>query len=111
MKRSGICLTLAVLVGASAAAAATEVRQITVLQRVWDITQVSSAPLTYKDVRQPMPNEFFFFGPPAELKTVQAIRAVEGATGCQVVRSSMYQNISAEFFTQVVCPASSLPAQ
>ncbi len=79
-----------------------ESQQVTVLQRSWSVTQISEAPLTYKAVRAPMPN-YQLFGPPAVTKTTQAYRAIETATGCKVVRGTMYQNISAEFFAQVVC--------
>ena len=87
---------------ASAAHAAQDARQVTVLQRSWTVTQVAEMPLTYKAVRAPMPN-YQFFGPPAVPMVVQAVRAIETATGCKVERNSMYQNMSADFFAQVRC--------
>jgi hypothetical protein len=106
MRLAGIIFTAALASCASAALATTDIRRVETLQRVWDVTQVADVPLTFKAVRQPMPDSFFFFGPPARLKTIQATSAIEAATGCRVLRSSMYQNISAEFFSQVTCPAS-----
>ena len=43
------------------------------------------------------------FGPPPRLRTLQAIAAIQQATGCKPIVASMYQNISGQFFSQVSC--------
>lgn len=71
------------------------------MQRYWSVIKVSDSPEIWKAVRDN--NNLNPFGPPAALRTVQATRAIELATSCRVVRSTMYQNMSAEFYSQVDC--------
>jgi len=75
---------------------------VQVYNRTWAVTQVADAPLTFRAIRDHNNNDPF--GPPAKLKSVQAIRAIETATNCRVIRSSMYRNVSDFFYTQVTCP-------
>ncbi len=76
------------------------VGQATVWGRVWTISQPE--PGLFKAVRDN--NDLNPFGPPARLRTHQAIRAYHAATGCKAIYSTMYQTISGEFFTQLDCP-------
>ncbi|GAA6190173.1 MULTISPECIES: hypothetical protein [Roseobacteraceae] len=76
-------------------------KSVNVLSRTWAVTQVSEAPVIYRATRDT--NNLNPFGPPARMRTTQAIAAVQQATGCNVIRSSMYQNISGQFYTQVAC--------
>ncbi len=76
-------------------------QSVNVLSRTWAVTQVSEAPVIYRATRDM--NNLNPFGPPARMRTTQAIAAVQQATGCAVIRSSMYQNISGQFYTQVSC--------
>lgn len=80
-------------------------KQVTVLGRVWTVSQVADKPGFYKAVRDN--NNLNPYGPPAMLRSLQAIRALQAATGCTVVRSTLYQNMSGEFFSQVSCAAGS----
>lgn len=76
-------------------------RSVHVMSRTWAVSQVSDQPVIWKAMRDF--NDLDPYGPPAALRTIQAIRAIESATGCRVIRSSMYQNISGQFFSQVTC--------
>ena len=77
--------------------------QVTVWGRVWTVTQPTDKPGFYKAVRDN--NNLNPYGPPARLRTHQAMRAYYAATGCRAIYPSMYQNISGEFFAQLSCPA------
>ncbi|WP_170401644.1 hypothetical protein [Ruegeria arenilitoris] len=76
-------------------------KTVSVMSRTWAVTQVADAPVVYRATRDN--NNLNPFGPPPRLRTVQAIAAIQQATGCKVIRSSMYQNISGQFFSQVSC--------
>lgn len=77
--------------------------QATVWGRVWTVTQPT--PGLFKAVRDN--NNLNPYGPPARLRTHQAMRAYKAATGCRAIYATMYQNISGEFFAQLDCPAES----
>lgn len=72
-----------------------------VMSRSWAVTQVSQDPAVYRATRDM--NNLNPFGPPARLRTHQAIVAVQQATGCTVDRKTLYQNISGQFFARVTC--------
>lgn len=74
---------------------------VEVLGRTWTVTQVDDTPLTYRATRLLIKDALS--GPPAATKTSQAIRALETATGCRVIQTSMYRNVSDDFFAQMVC--------
>lgn len=76
--------------------------QVTVWNRVWTVTPLSDKPGFFKAVRDD--NKLNPYGPPARLRTHQAMRAFRAATGCNAVYATMYQNISGEFFAQLDCP-------
>ncbi|GAA6202394.1 hypothetical protein [Aquicoccus sp. SU-CL01552] len=99
----GLALVLTACTEMSAGPAvsrADTVRQATVWGRGWTVTQ--PVPGLFKAVRDD--NDLDPFGPPARLRTHQAIRAFHAATGCKAIYSTMYQTISGEFFTQLDCP-------
>lgn len=78
-------------------------QSVTVLGRDWTVTKISQEPLYYRAVRDQ--TEYFLFGPPARTKTSQAIGAIEASTGCKVIRSTLYREVSDHFFAQVDCGA------
>ncbi len=78
-----------------------ETRSVVVLSRTWAVTQVADAPVIYRATRDN--NNLNPFGPPPRLRTLQAIAAIQQATGCKPIVASMYQNISGQFFSQVSC--------
>ncbi len=101
-----LCLALAGFAGlstlsAAPAAAKEETKSVFVMSRTWAVTQVSDAPVVYRATRDN--NNLNPFGPPPRLRTVQAIAAIQQATGCKPIVASMYQNISGQFFSQVSC--------
>lgn len=82
-------------------AAKEETKSVFVMSRTWAITQVADAPVVYRATRDN--NNLNPFGPPPRLRTIQAIAAIQQATGCKPIVASMYQNISGQFFSQVSC--------
>ncbi|WP_299891033.1 hypothetical protein [uncultured Ruegeria sp.] len=86
---------------AAPAEAKEETKSVFVMSRTWAVTQISDAPVTFRATRDN--NNLNPFGPPPRLRTIQAIAAIQQATGCRVVVPSMYQNISGQFFSQVNC--------
>ncbi|WP_425045868.1 hypothetical protein [Primorskyibacter sp. S87] len=76
-------------------------KTVTVYTRTWAVTQVHDEPVTYRATRDN--NNLNPFGQPPRTRTSQAIAAIQKATGCKVVRNSMYQNISGQVFSQVSC--------
>lgn len=78
-----------------------EIYYVKILSRLWSVVQVSDDPVVWRAVRDW--NNLNPYGPPAVPRTVQATRAIEQATGCKVIASSMYQTISGDFFSQVAC--------
>jgi hypothetical protein len=102
----GSMLALAAVVGLSAleatpVAAREETKSVFVMSRTWAVTKVSDSPVVYRATRDN--NNLNPFGPPPRLRTIQAMAAIQAATGCKALRSSMYQNISGQFFSQVSC--------
>ena len=102
----GSLLALAALIGVCAfgahpAVAKESTKSVSVFSRTWAVTQVSDAPVVYRATRDN--NNLNPFGPPPRLRTLQAIAAIQQATGCKPITASMYQNISGQFFSQVSC--------
>ncbi|MEW2919169.1 hypothetical protein AB1A64_19035 [Ruegeria sp. ANG10] len=102
----GSLLALAAVIGLTAlevtpVAAKEETKSVFVMSRTWAVTQVSDAPVVYRATRDN--NNLNPFGPPPRLRTIQAMAAIQAATGCKPIRASMYQNISGQFFSQVSC--------
>lgn len=82
-------------------AAKDETKSVFVMSRTWAVTKVSDEPVIYRATRDN--NNLNPFGPPPRLRTLQAIAAIQQATGCKPIVTSMYQNISGQFFSQVSC--------
>ena len=102
----GTILAIAGFVGLTAldatpVAAKEETKSVFVMSRTWAVTQVSEEPVIYRATRDN--NNLNPFGPPPRLRTIQAMAAIQQATGCKVIYSSMYQNMSGQFFSQVSC--------
>ncbi len=102
----GSILALAATIGLTAfgttsVVAKEETKSVFVMSRTWAVTQVSDAPVVYRATRDN--NNLNPFGPPPRLRTIQAIAAIQQATGCKPIVASMYQNISGQFFSQVSC--------
>lgn len=76
-------------------------QSVDVLSRNWTVTQMTVEPVTFRAVRTQ--GEYFLFGPPARTKTAQALAALENGTGCKVIRSTLYRNVSDHFFAQMDC--------
>ncbi len=76
---------------------------VEVLDRQWTVHQIASDPAYFRAVRDQ--TQFFLFGPPARTKTSQAIAALESATGCKTIRSTLYRNVSDHFIAQMDCSA------
>lgn len=73
--------------------------------RLWQVAPAradSNDVSFYRARRAPMPN-LQLFGPPGSPRTLQAIRAIEGVSGCTVYRKSLYQDISADIYATVRC--------
>ncbi len=92
---------IALSILATPATAQGEAVTVQVMNRTWAVTQVSQEPIVYRATRDL--NNLNPFGPPARLRTLQAIAAVQQATGCTVDRKTLYQNISGQFFARVTC--------
>ncbi|WP_254436851.1 hypothetical protein [Ruegeria arenilitoris] len=88
-------------VDAAPVAAKETTKSVFVMSRTWAVTQVSDSPVIYRATRDN--NNLNPFGPPPRLRTIQAIAAIQKATGCKPIVPSMYQNISGQFFSQVSC--------
>ena len=102
----GSLLALAAVIGLTAVvatpvAAKEPTKTVSVLSRTWAVKQVSNEPVVYRATRDN--NNLNPFGPPPRLRTIQAIAAIQAATGCKPITASMYQNISGQFFSQVSC--------
>ncbi len=82
---------------------ASEDKTVVVKDRTWTVTQVTVEPPYFRAVRGP--DEYFLFSPPSGTKTAQAVAALEGATGCKVIKSTFYRNVSDQFFAQMDCGA------
>ncbi len=102
MKRLAISAAL-LLAGCNALPTANEqpTKTVQVMGRQWAVVQISEEPATWKAVRDN--NDLNPFGRPAATRTAQGIRAIEAATGCKVVRSTMYQTDTGAFYSQVAC--------
>ncbi|MEM7319008.1 MAG: hypothetical protein AAF408_08290 [Pseudomonadota bacterium] len=112
MKLRSTCLILAIALSVSAcddisglslsADDSYPTKNVGVYSRTWAVTQVAADPVIYRATRDW--NNLNPYGPPARTRTSQAVAAFKAATGCTPIRSSMYQNISGQFFAQVKCP-------
>jgi hypothetical protein len=79
----------------------TTLTEVVVLGRTWRVWQDRETPGRYNAIRDN--NNLNPFGPPAALRTPQAVRAIELATGCKVNRPGMVQDITGRFYANVIC--------
>ena len=74
---------------------------VKVLGRTWTVYPLKDQPSVYAAKRDNL--DLNPYGAPTVRRTPQAVRAIEQATGCRVVRSTMTQDTTARFFASVVC--------
>lgn len=79
-----------------------EVQQVQVLGRTWTVENVPERPNAFVAWRDN--NNLNPFGRPVALRTPQAVRALELATGCTVVPGRIWQDTSARYSADMACP-------
>ncbi len=82
-------------------------KQVNVMGRTWTVWQ--DAKDSTKARAQRDNNNLNPYGPPAIPRVVQASRAIQAATGCTPIRSSMYSNDMGQFYARLSCPAGTAP--
>ena len=102
--RLALAFGIAAIAGAAQAAGPADVREVTLWGRTWTIVEVADKPGTFAAKQDNNGNNPFVR--PSIRKSVQAKRALESATGCRVVWSTMTKNINDTFFAPVSCPPS-----
>ncbi len=101
-KSSALVLGGALIAAAGTAQAGpSEPRQVQVMGRTWTVSEDPDRPNGYVAVRDN--NNLNPFGKPVARRTPQAVRALERATGCKVIRGSLWQTVGAEFHAQMAC--------
>jgi hypothetical protein len=78
-----------------------ETEYVKVLGRTWTVYPVEDHAGVFAAQRDNL--DLNPYGAPVARRTPQAVRAIELATGCRVVRSSLVQDTSARFFASVIC--------
>lgn len=78
------------------------VKTVVVRGRTWTIEQGKKRPNSFRASRDN--NNLNPFVSPAAPLPPQAVSAIQQATGCKVIPSSMWENPSAVFFADVTCP-------
>lgn len=76
-------------------------KYVKVLGRTWTVSPLKDQPSAYVAQRDNL--DLNPYGAPAVRRTPQAVRAIQLATGCRVVRSTVTQDTSARFFASVAC--------
>ena len=96
-------ITVLVLAGCSDVALfeQPETKQVQVLGRTWTVTETTEKPGSYVARRDN--NNLQIFGKPVALRTPQAVKALELATGCKVVPGTLWQDVSAEYYADMAC--------
>lgn len=79
-----------------------DVKHVQVLGRTWTVSNVPDRPNAFVAWRDN--NNLNPFGRPVALRTPQAVKALELATGCKVVPGRLWQNTSAEYHADMACP-------
>ncbi|WP_164659712.1 hypothetical protein [Tropicibacter sp. Alg240-R139] len=79
-------------------------KSVGVMSRTWEVVQVADTPVIYRATRDW--NNLNPYGPPPRRRSVQAATAIQQATGCRVIWSTMYEKITGQFYSQVSCPPS-----
>ena len=79
----------------------TDVKQVQVLGRTWTVSTVPHRPNAFVASRDN--NNLNPFGRPVALRTPQAVRALELATGCKVIPGKIWQDTMAEYHADMAC--------
>jgi hypothetical protein len=74
---------------------------VKVLGRTWTVYPSPEQTAVYVAQRDNL--DLNPYGAPSARRSPQAVRAIQQATGCRVVHSTMIQDTSARFFASVVC--------
>ncbi|MDU9005067.1 hypothetical protein [Sedimentitalea todarodis] len=82
-------------------------KQVEVLGRTWTVSSVADRPNAFVAWRDN--NNLNPFGRPVALRTPQAVRALELATGCKVVPGRLWQDTTAEYHADMACPVAQQP--
>lgn len=82
------------------------VTSVVVRGRTWTVARSKERPNNYRATRDN--NNLNPYVLPAAQLTPQAVSALQLATGCKVIASSVRQNLSAQYFADMSCPT---PAQ
>ncbi|MCF6234311.1 MAG: hypothetical protein L3J36_14600 [Rhodobacteraceae bacterium] len=77
------------------------IKYVEVLGRSWAVFPLPQHPGVYVTQRDNL--DLNPYGAPPYRRTPQAIRAVELATGCKVVKSDVVVHVTARYFTSVNC--------
>lgn len=77
-------------------------KNVQVMGRTWTVTENPKVPDAYEAQRDN--NNLQPFGRPAALRTPQAVRALQLATGCKVVPGQITQDVSARYYADMACP-------
>ena len=87
----------------AAAAGKPEIKEVTVLQRIWHVSLSQDHPGYYKATRRN--DEMLPFRGPAVLSARQAARAFRAATGCRAKADTMFRTISGNYYAKLICPS------
>lgn len=77
-------------------------KDVQVMGRTWTVTENPKIPNAYEAQRDN--NNLQPFGKPVALRTPQAVRALQLATGCKVVPGQIRQDVSARYYANMACP-------
>lgn len=72
-----------------------------VMGRTWQITRKAENINSVRAERDN--NDLNPFGGPAVRKSIQATQAIEQATGCKIIKGTLYKNVSDVFYADVLC--------
>ena len=76
-------------------------KTVEVRGRTWTVSQVGENPDSFTASRDN--NNLNPFGRPAARRSPQAAKAIELATGCQVLHATLWQDTTARFYADVAC--------
>ncbi|MBL4769246.1 MAG: hypothetical protein JKY94_16330 [Rhodobacteraceae bacterium] len=75
--------------------------ETTYMGRTWQVSRNAENLNSIRAVQDN--NNLNPFGRPALRKSIQATRAIEQATGCKIIRKTLYKNVSDVFYAVVLC--------
>lgn len=79
-----------------------ETHKVTVNGREWSVIRHDDdRPQAWKAVRA---TDLAPYGRPGQPRAPEAVRVIETATGCTVLRDTLVQDTSANFYADVTCP-------